>query len=203
MSCRAPPKPSQNVGAAQIRRWIGARAGTKERVEGRPTFEEVYEAHHGFVFRSALRLGVDDASVDDAVHDVFLVAHRRLEEFEGRSSLRTWLFAITLRIAQRYRRTRMRKERREDAYAAATPDATTDAYARSEAAQTLHRLLGALDDKKRTVFILSELEGMTAPEIAEAFDLALPTVYSRLRAARLELERAVERERKAEARRSA
>lgn len=163
-------------------------------MDARPTFEEVYEAHHGFVFRSALRLGVDDASVDDAVHDVFLVAHRRLDEFEGRSSMRTWLFAITLRIAQRYRRTRMRKERREDAYATANPDEVSNAYARTEAAQTLHRLLAILDDKKRTVFILSELEGMTAPEIAEAFDLEVPTVYSRLRAARQELERAVKRE---------
>lgn len=166
-------------------------------------FDAVYEAHHGFVWRSALRLGVTEANVDDAVHDVFLVAHRRLDEFEGRASIRTWLFAITMRIAQRYRRTRMRKERREDAYAASARATAPDDHARSEAAQTLHRLLATLDEDKRAVFILSELEGLTAQEIADAFSLKVPTVYSRLRAARQELEKTVARERAREQRRSA
>ena len=175
-----------------------------ERVAERPTFEDVYEAHHGFVWRSVLRLGLPESAVDDAVHDVFLVAHRRLEEFEGRSSIRTWLFAIAMRVVQRHRRTQMRKRRKEDAFAAeAVAQPPADAYARTDAAATLHRLLATLDEDKRAVFILSELEGMTAQEIAEAFDLKVPTVYSRLRAARIALEKAVERHRAAEERRSA
>lgn len=172
-------------------------------MEARPTFEQVYEAHHGFVWRSALRLGVEEAQVDDIVHDVFLVAHRRLDEFEGRSSIKTWLFAIAMRIAQRHRRTEMRKRRKEDAFKAATVERVADPYARSDAADMLHRLLGALDEDKRAVFILSELEGLTAQEIADAFDLKVPTVYSRLRAARLVLERLAARERAREERRSA
>src|SRR5690606_6911465 len=66
--------------------------------------EEIYREHHAFVRRSLIRLGVPHALVDDAVHDVFLVVARRLAEFEGRASIRTWLFAIALRMAQSHRR---------------------------------------------------------------------------------------------------
>ena len=160
----------------------------------------VYAEHHPFVFRSLLRLGVDEHRVDDAVHDTFMVVAKRLHEFEGRSSMRTWLFAIVMRVAQSVRRDaareRTRREKlREQADHALLP------FEGADAARTLHRLLDRLDDDKRAVFVMAELEGMTAPEIAAVIGAKLPTVYSRLRLAREELERHVARARANEERR--
>jgi RNA polymerase sigma-70 factor (ECF subfamily) len=72
----------------------------------------------------------------------------------------------------------------------ASPDETT---ARAEAARLVQRWLDELDDDKREVFVLAELEQMTAKEIAEAIGSNASTVYSRLRAARLDFEKAAER----------
>lgn len=155
---------------------------------------QVYQAHYDFVWRSVLRLGAHESAADDAVHDVFLVVARRLDEFEGRSSIKTWLFAIAVRVVQRQRRDRARHLRRVEAVAvAAGEEPVRDAHARSEAAEMLHRLLAELDDEKRIAFILSELEGMTAKEIGEAFGIKEATVYSRIRAAREKLTAAAER----------
>ena len=64
------------------------------------TFKEVYDEHFRFVWRSLRRLGVRESDVPDAVQDVFLVVHRRLAEFEGRSKVTTWLFGICFRVAR-------------------------------------------------------------------------------------------------------
>src|SRR6185436_2589400 len=72
------------------------------------SFEEIYEEHLAFVWRSLRRLGVREAGLDDAVQEVFLVAYRRLPAFEGRSSLKTWMFGIVLRVARTFRRTAQR-----------------------------------------------------------------------------------------------
>lgn len=161
-----------------------------------PELGEVYEAHFDFVWRSLRRLGVPEAQVEDAVHDVFLVAHRRLAEFEGKSSLKTWLFAIALRVAQNHRRSRARHrvaardvELRADADAA--PDLQTE---RSQAVELGLKLLGELDADKRAIFILAELEQLPASEIGAALGIPLFTVYSRLRAARRAFDAALARE---------
>jgi RNA polymerase sigma-70 factor, ECF subfamily len=160
-------------------------AGTRAEGAASPDIEQVYHEHHDFVWRTILRFGIPPAQADDAVQEVFIAAARRLSEFEGRSSMSTWLFAIAMRVAQRLRRDEARHRRRVEAYERSEPDATSEPHARSEAAQLLHRLLDRLDDDRRAVFILAELEGMTAPEIAEALGVKLPTVYTRLRAARI------------------
>src|SRR5271166_2674926 len=162
------------------------------------TFEDVYGGHFEFVFRSARRLGVDPSAVDDVVQETFLVAHRRLEEFEGRSSLRTWLFGILRRIVRDHRRTARRKspERapgdRVDLEALRSREAGPHERAEeAEAVRILYALLDALDEDKREVFVLAELEQMRVPEIADAIDVNLNTVYTRLRAARRLFEKAV------------
>ena len=66
--------------------------------------EQIYEAYFGFVWRNLRRLGVPEAATDDAAQDVFLVVFRRYHEFEGRSSVRTWLFGILLRVARDHRK---------------------------------------------------------------------------------------------------
>lgn len=150
--------------------------------------EAIYREHHPFVWRSLRRLGVPEPLVADAVHDVFLVVARRLHEFEHRASMRTWLFAIAYRVAQGVWRDRQRQARREEPLV--DPDARPADEPGGETSIALHQLLARLDEEKRAVFILAHLEGMTAPEIAAALHLKIPTVYSRLRLAREAMERA-------------
>lgn len=153
----------------------------------------LYREHFQFVWRSARRLGAPEASVDDVVQDVFLVVARRLGEFRGDASVRTWLFAITQRVIREHRRKKFRHLRKIEAARAEAPAASraVDPYARSDAARTLLRLLDRLDDDRRGVFVLAELEGLTAQEIADGLGLNVNTVYSRLRSARTLLERAL------------
>ena len=164
-------------------------------------FEALYREHFRFVWRIVRRLGIDGEQVDDVVQDVFVVVHRRLGDFEGRSSAKTWLYGIVRRVVADHRRTLRRKPGHEvpDIPAESDPDAMTSgdqspqaSVEQSERVRLLHRLLGQLDDDKRDVFVLSELEGLTMVEIAEALDVNANTIASRLRAARREFEAALE-----------
>tara|TARA_R110002073_G_scaffold320759_7_gene496517 strand:- start:1679 stop:2407 length:729 start_codon:yes stop_codon:yes gene_type:complete len=165
-----------------------------------PQFREIYDQYFEFVYRGARRLGVHSRSLDDAAQDVFLVVHRRLDEFEGRSSIKTWLYGITRRVAKDYRRRAGRKEKGLVSTAgpigsqlATTQNSPDENAARRQAAETLEAILASLDESRREVFVLAEMEQMTAPEIAEALSINLNTTYSRLRTARAEFESAVAR----------
>ena len=151
----------------------------------------MFQQHYEFMWRNALRLGAPDDGVDDVVQDAFMIVARKLGTFEGRSHIRTWLYGILSRVVRQTHRGRARHERRTRAYADLQPASSEGSYARCDAARTLHRLLGELGEAKRDTFILAELEHMTGPEIAEAMGVKLPTVYSRLRAARAELDEKV------------
>jgi RNA polymerase sigma-70 factor, ECF subfamily len=159
-------------------------------------FEAIYRAHCGFVWRNARRLGCDDDLADDVVHEVFLVVGRRLPEFRREASISTWLFAITYRIVHRLVRDRARHARWLRSYAAEREaQAMHLPHAQSDAGECLRHLLSHLDETKRVVFILAELEGMTSVEVGKCLGVKPPTVDSRLRAARLELARLIESER--------
>jgi RNA polymerase sigma-70 factor (ECF subfamily) len=168
-------------------------AAVRPVVAAPPPFEEIYEEHFDFVWRGLRRLGVPAASIDDAVPDVFLVVHRRLADFEGRSSLKTWVFGIAVRVARDHQRLLRRKGWRAP-LDTSIPDAAPgpiELFARAEAVRELDRILGTLDEDKRAVFILAEIEQMAAPEIAETLGVKMNTVYSRLRAARRAVEAAL------------
>jgi len=160
-------------------------------------FEDVYRESFGFVWRSARRLGVRDAHLDDVVQEVFVVVHRRLADFEGRSSLKTWLFGITLRVVRDHRRS----ARRRDPGPPVDPDTLRAAGGpahdaeKAEAVRVLHGLLDQLDDERREVFVMAELEQLPMPEIAEALGINVNTAYARLRIARGEFEQALARHR--------
>jgi RNA polymerase sigma-70 factor (ECF subfamily) len=156
-------------------------------------FETLYETWFDFVWRSLRRLGVAESQIDDATQEVFLVVHRRLGDFEGRSSIKTWLFGIALRVASDVRRWNRRKNQHDpltDDEAVATTDDPHELTSRREAARAIERCLGAIPEERRAVFVMMELEEMTAPEVAEAMSIPLNTVYSRLRLARADFERA-------------
>lgn len=156
-------------------------------------FERVYQEHFDFVWRSLRRLGVPTSAIDDATQDVFVIAHRGLASFRGESSIKTWLFAIAFRVARKHRPAPSPAP--VDAETIADPGGRSpqEATMEEEARRLLYRMLGALEEERRAVFILAELEGMSAPEIAEALGVKLNTVYSRLRLARADFNAEVRR----------
>jgi len=159
----------------------------------------VYEAHFRYVWRCLRSLGVRDSLLEDALQDVFIVVQRRLAEFDGQAELRTWLYAIALRIARKYKE-RARREpasleaaREQTPELPAAPEPSADAAVANERLALARQALAALDDDKREVFVLSRVEQMSAPEIADVVGIPLNTVYSRLRAARLSFDAEVAR----------
>ena len=174
-----------------------------------PEFDAVYEAQVDFVWRTVRRMGVREADTDDVVQEVFVIVHRRLAEFAGRAQVKTWVFKILVHVVRHYWRTHQRKpgdRAAEDPAAIQTLAADHEhspaaMYERVEALRVLDRLLAHLDEEKREVFVLAEIEQMTAAEIAEIIEVNVNTVGSRLRAARQEFEKALLRFRAHELRR--
>lgn len=169
---------------------------------GSVAFDVVYAEHAGFVWRSLARLGVPESQLSDATQEVFIVVHRRLGEFERRSSLKTWLFGIALRVASQIRRDT--KRRPSEPLASDVPDSLHsphDDAERAEATRTLYRLLDELSPDQRALFVLVELEQMTLPDAAEAVSANLHTAASRLKVARRKFESALKRHRARDERR--
>ena len=161
-----------------------------------PQFEAIYQEYFDFVWSSVKRLGVGSDSMDDVVQEVFIVVHSRLHTLQQPESLRSWLYGIVRRTVSGYRRSNLAKLTRESSAAAEgaphepTPLELTE---RAGELKLLDKLLSGLDEAKREVFLLVELDEMTVPEVAEALEIPVNTAYSRLRAARLAFEEALTR----------
>jgi RNA polymerase sigma-70 factor (ECF subfamily) len=183
----------------------GGRAASSSHAALPRTLEDVYGRHSGFVWRIVRRMGVPEHGVEDVMHEVFLVVHRRLPEYDGRVAITTWLYHLTRGVVSNHRRSRAREQRRlelVDPRPAPAPDPEAQT-GRGQAAAFVRAFLEQLDPDKREVFELAELEGLPIPEVAELVGVNLNTAYSRLRAARLLFQRAVDRIRAADERRAA
>ena len=153
-------------------------------------FEALYRREFAFVWAAARHLGVPPGALDDVVQDVFLTAYRRLEHLRFEVSPRAWLFGVTRKVSFRYRRSAARRARRHDAAATLAALTSPPAQApqqRHDDAQQLGRLLAGLSEVTRDVWQMTELLGMSAPEIASELGVPVNTVYSRLRLAREQL----------------
>ena len=160
-----------------------------------PTFEQIFVDHAPFAWRALRRLGVHEADVEDVCQEVFMVVHRRLADFEGRSSVRTWIYGICVRVAADYRK---RAHRRHESTSAALPEQVApedqhEALEERQARALLDACVQALDDDKRAVFVLFELTELPMTEVAEAVGCPLQTAYARLYAARRQVEAALRR----------
>lgn len=133
------------------------------------------------------------AAVDDALQEVFIVVHRRLAEFDGRASIKTWLFAIALRIAPKHRRGSHTADADPERETASSDKGPHEVLESTRAARTLYAILDELEESRRVVFVLAELEELPAKDIAELTGAPLNTVYSRLRLARRDFDAAVAR----------
>jgi RNA polymerase sigma-70 factor (ECF subfamily) len=160
-----------------------------------PDVEQLFRDHGPFVWRALRRFGLAESDADDLCQEVFLIAMRRLDSFEHRSSLSTWLYGISVRVALAHRR--RASTRRELPWASPpeipAPEGPHEEVADRQARELLDRALDELDDDKRAVFVLFELEQLPMAEVARALECPLQTAYSRLHAARDQVQSFVRR----------
>jgi RNA polymerase sigma-70 factor (ECF subfamily) len=152
-------------------------------------FQDVYREHFCFVWKTLARLGVREVDLMDITQNVFLIVHRQLPGFEGRSELTTWLFSICRLVAKDYRQAGwVRQEVTVDARAIAqwggADNRTLNQLDSRELAKLLETILSDLPDKLRVVFVMFELDEMSGEEIARLLNVPVGTVRSRLRLAR-------------------
>lgn len=164
------------------------------------SFETTYHQYFDFVWASALRLGVSAAAIDDVVQEIFIVIHAKLAELRQPQSLRSWIYGIVRRTVSDHHRSQRTKAafgavfaRELEVQQPSTPT-PLDLTEQGDQVRLLWTILEGLEPLKREVFVLAELEEMSAPEIADALEIPLNTAYSRLRAARQAFEEGVARD---------
>lgn len=161
-------------------------------------FRALYEGYFAFTWRALRYLGVPDAQLEDAAQEVWLVVHRRYAEFEGRSELKTWLFAIAMNVQRNLHRSRRRRGELvplPDHLPAAFGDPALEREGR-EAWAMVRSFIDTLDDTRRAIFGAVLLEGLSAAETAAATGVDLVTVQHRVRALRRSFDRWVESQRR-------
>jgi len=167
--------------------------------EPRPSVRQIFDEHARYIWRTLRHLGISEADAPDLCQEVFVTVHRRLESFEGRSTLRTWLYGICIRIASEHRRRpHIRRETPLSEPAESCEQFATGPDSTLEQRSAVQRLLGVLDEDKRQVVVLYEIEGFSMKEVAEIVHCPLQTAYSRLHAARALMLSAFNAEKEAE-----
>jgi RNA polymerase sigma-70 factor (ECF subfamily) len=159
---------------------------------------EIYETHVDFLWRSLQHLGIRDADLEDAIQEVLVVVHRKRQSFDFQCRLTTWLFGICLRIASRHRRRAyFRWERSPEIFPEQVdPRTPEDRLAELRDQDLLRNILSTLSPEHRATFVMFEVEGESCQAIADLFGVPLGTVYSRLHAARKQVEQALLREKR-------
>jgi RNA polymerase sigma-70 factor (ECF subfamily) len=165
-----------------------ARTGPRLRAFAMPDFRTVYETYFPFVWRYAANRGVPPMAIDDVVQEVFVVVHHRLASFEGRSSLRTWLAGVSRNVLRDYLRKRGNQETGDsldDQVEIRSEGAgPAEALERKIAVELLDELLEQMTELQREVFILCDIEQLSAVEVAAMLEVNENTLRTRLRAAR-------------------
>ena len=152
--------------------------------------DAVYRAHAADVSRWLRRLAHRD-DISDLLHEVFLVAQRRGRDFRGDASVRTWLYAISVRVVsgwrrkQRLRRLFFLEPKHDEAVPEPIDPATPfSVVASKHAAQAVNRVLERLSERDRVLILLFEIEGLSAAEIETVLDLTPNGVWVALHRAR-------------------
>ncbi|HEX3775170.1 MAG TPA: sigma-70 family RNA polymerase sigma factor [Polyangiaceae bacterium] len=154
-------------------------------------FREVFRNHRSDVARLVQRMSGRPSDLEDLVQEVFLQVYRSIKDFRGQSRFSTWLYRVTVNVVLMQRRAAKSRpvlhEAPDDAFGADLHELPDDQVARARRVAAFYRLLDRLSDKKRAVFILHELEGMSPSEIAKIVSAPVLTVRTRLFYARREL----------------
>ncbi len=161
------------------------------------SWRALFDSHADFVCGVARRLGIPPGEVDDVCQEVFVVVWRKLDHFHS-GKLTTWLYRITANVVSGRHRKRRNRRRLSDMFARlgiqpSAPPSPDVEYERSDARRRVDEVLAAMSAKKREVFSLFELEGLSGPEIAERLGCPPQTVRTRLFHARKEFTRIASR----------
>ena len=158
-------------------------------------FERIYQLYFSFTWRVLGHLGVKPHAIDDAGQEVWIVVHRRLPSFAGRSALKTWLFGVALNVARNQRRADDRRSKNLcEAPTAGAPLDPESIHEGNEAWERVQRFLGTLDEQRRAIFVCNLLENLSALQTAEATGVDVTTVYKRVRSLRQSFKVWLERE---------
>ena len=158
------------------------------------TFSDIYTEHAAFTWRTLRRLGVREAETEDACQEVFLVVHRRLEDFDWQRPMQAWVFGICAKVAARYRRRAGARYEQATAEPQVSVAADQSKFVeRRQAEQLLEQILSELGDEQRAIFILYEFEQLSMAEVAVTVGCPLQTAYSRLNATRKHVKQALQR----------
>jgi RNA polymerase sigma-70 factor (ECF subfamily) len=166
------------------------------------TLEALFRAHFGDVYRMVGHLmgpGATAPDVEDLTQQVFLAAQRGLPSFRGESKPTTWLYAIASRVVLTQLRSWRRQRRLREALAAEQLDlersrTPEEALATRQELLRVWRCLMRIKPKKRVVYVLHEIEGVSGAQIGELLAIPEATVWTRLHHARRELSKALRRE---------
>ncbi|HEX2872873.1 MAG TPA: sigma-70 family RNA polymerase sigma factor [Polyangiaceae bacterium] len=158
-----------------------------------PDTRAVFAAEFSWVYRTLQRFGVRSADLEDLTHDVFVVFHARRGEFDASRALKPWLMGIAFRVASDYRRrashrNELLQEPEEQPDSKPNPELATE---RARSRELLLRGFETIEPDRLAVLLLHDVDGVAAPQIAEALGIPLNTAYSRLRLARRDLAKAV------------
>jgi RNA polymerase sigma-70 factor, ECF subfamily len=152
-----------------------------------PQFEQIMRQHAAFVWRVLARHGVADGQLEDVSQDVFLTLHRILPSFEGRSSLRTFIYGICRRVASNHRQLAVHRRELVTDVLPEPPEQQASAFealADKQSLELVYALVARLPAEQREVFMLYEVDELTMREIAETQGCSQNTLFSRLYAAR-------------------
>jgi len=158
----------------------------------RRAFDRIVERYETRVWAIAIRLCADPDDARDAAQDTFVTAFRSIGSFRGDAQLSTWLHRVAVNASLDVLRRRGRNKAQpvESVPEIASGDPGPDEQAiRSSRAAVVHAAIARLSDEHRTVVVLHDLQGLQYPEVAEALDVPVGTVKSRLHRARTELAR--------------
>jgi len=155
-----------------------------------PPFRSIYRQYFDFVWASARRLGATGEATDDLVQEIFVIIHARLHTLERPEALRSWIYGIVRRSAATHRRAQSARgttvplDLGDDSDAQSSEPTPLEHAERSGDLELLTQILDELDEPKREIFALVEIDELTVPEAADMLQIPLNTAYSRLRAAR-------------------
>lgn len=149
----------------------------------RERLKAMFEAHYDLVWRVLRRVGLSASQADDGAQQVFIIASRRLADIESGKE-RAFLCATAMKLAPRIRSAHGREE-----LSAAPPEQSTsvtpdEVLELKQRRALLERILGEMEEDLRTVLVLTEIEGLSKREVAEALEIPEGTAASRLRRAR-------------------
>src|ERR671922_2747222 len=162
-------------------------------------FEELVRRYDRNVFRIAQHITQNREDAEDVVQDAFLKSYENLKNFQEQSKFYTWLVRIAVNEAlMRLRRRRPERmvsldeevKTEEDSVPREVADWSPNPeqlYTQAELRDILQKTIQGLPPSFRTVFVLRDVEGLSTEETAEALDLSIPAVKSRLLRARLQL----------------